>query len=74
MRILYLLILFFSFNFLSAQTYDDYIGGGHNQNITVTTSSDFQPPGMDEIAEGANTLTVSGLTGKLMKQTKQKMT
>jgi uncharacterized protein (DUF1800 family) len=49
---------------LAAQTYDDYVGGGHDQNITVTTSSDFQPPGREQIAAGANTLTISGLTGK----------
>ena len=64
MRILSLL-LFSCFSFLlHAQTYDDYIGGGHDQNITVTTSSDFQPAGGDEVAEGSNTLTLSGLTGR----------
>jgi uncharacterized protein (DUF1800 family) len=51
---------------LNAQTYGDYIGGGHDQNITVTTSSDFQPPGWEEVAAGANTLAVTGLTGKLI--------
>lgn len=66
MRNLYLLFVFLLFNFLSAQTYNDYIGGGHDQNITVTTSSDYQPPGSEEVAEGANTLAVYGLTGKLI--------
>ncbi|MEL7220323.1 MAG: DUF1800 family protein [Bacteroidota bacterium] len=66
MRILHLLYLFLLWSGLNAQTYGDYIGGGHDQNITVTTSSDFQPPGWDEVAEGANTLAVSGLTGKLI--------
>lgn len=65
MRILFLLLLFFSSILLSAQTYGDYIGGGHDQNIIVTTSSDFQPPG-GEVAEGSNTLAISGLTGKLI--------
>ena len=50
----------------AAQTYGDYVGGGHDQNITVTTSSDFQPEGATEAAEGANTLKVAGLTGKLI--------
>lgn len=66
MRIVFLLLLFFSSILSNAQTYGDYIGGGHDQNITVTTSSDFQPPGFDEVAEGSNTIAVSGLTGKLI--------
>jgi hypothetical protein len=66
MRILSLLLLFFFSFLLSAQTYGDYIGGGHDQNITVTTSSDFQPPGFEEVAEGSNTLAIPGLTGKLI--------
>ncbi len=66
MRTLHLLFLFLLWNGLNAQTYGDYIGGGHDQNITVTTSSDFQPPGWVETAEGANTLRVDGLTGKLI--------
>jgi len=50
----------------AAQTYGDYVGGGHGQNITVTTSSDFQPEGAEQVAEGANTLEINGLTGKLI--------
>lgn len=66
MRVLCLLPFLCYSILLSSQTYGDYIGGGHDQNITVTTSSDFQPPGWEEIAEGSNTLTISGLTGKLI--------
>ncbi len=66
MRTLFFLLFLFSSILLSSQTYDDYIGGGHDQNIIVTTSSDFQPPEWEEIAEGSNTLTISGLTGKLI--------
>lgn len=66
MRILVLFPLLFSFTLLNAQTYGDYLGGGHSQNITVTSSSEFQPPGSDEIAESSNTLGISGLTGKLI--------
>lgn len=66
MRILFLLLLSFCSVLLSAQTYEDYIGGGHDQNITVTTSSDFQPAGSEQVAEGTNTLTIPGLTGKLI--------
>lgn len=66
MRILSLLFLLFHSMLFYAQTYEDYIGGGHDQNITVTTSSDFQPPGWEQVAKGSNTLTISGLTGKLI--------
>ncbi|MEL6923541.1 MAG: DUF1800 domain-containing protein, partial [Bacteroidota bacterium] len=59
------LLLCYSF-FISAQTYNDYVGGGHAQNITVTTSSDFQPADSEQVAAGANTLAVPGLTGKLI--------
>jgi len=64
MRIPVLLFLLCYSIFLSAQTYNDYIGGGHDRNITVTTSSDFQPQGSEQLAKGSNTLTISGLTGK----------
>ena len=66
MRIPFLLLLLCYSIFLSAQTYTDYVGGGHNQNITITTSSDFQPSGREQVAAGANTLGISGLTGKLI--------
>ncbi len=66
MRILFLLFLFINSIPLSAQTYRDYIGGGHDRKITVTTSSDFKPDGWEQVAKGSNTLTISGLTGKLI--------
>lgn len=64
MRIFILMMLLGCTTLLRAQTYNDYIGGGHSRGITVTTSSDFQPDGQEEKAEGINTLTISGLTGK----------
>ena len=66
MRILFFILFLYCSNLLSAQTYGDYVGGGHNENITVTTSSDFQPPGWEQTAEGSNTLAVYGLTGKII--------
>ncbi len=66
MRILFLLPLLCCSIVMSGQTYFDYVGGGHDQNITVTTSSDYQPPGWEEVAEGSNTLMVYGLTGKII--------
>ena len=62
-----LLFLLLSYAYSSAaQTYGDYVGGGHDQNITVTTSSDFHPDGAERAAEGANTVKINGLTGKLI--------
>ncbi len=61
-----LLLLLGYASLLGAQTYGDYIGGGHDQNITVTTSSNFQPDGALRVAEGPNTIRVYGLTGKLI--------
>jgi len=66
MRTLLLLLLLCYAGIAATQTYGDYIGGGHDQNIKVTTSSDFQPDGAEAVANGANTLEVTGLTGKLI--------
>ncbi len=66
MRIIILTLLLGITQLMGAQTYDDYVGGGHNRNITVTTSSDFQPEGSERVAAGVNTLTIPGLTGKLI--------
>lgn len=61
---LFFILLLGASHVLSAQTYSDYVGGGHHRNITVTTSSNFQPEGQDRIAEGNNTITIDGLIGK----------
>lgn len=66
MRIIILALLLGCTFFADAQTYDDYVGGGHARNITVTTSSDFQPEGSERVAAGAKTLAIPGLTGKLI--------
>jgi len=66
MRIVFLFLFLYHSHLLGAQTYGDYIGGGHDQNISVTTSSDFQPEGRQQAATGSKTLQVSGLTGKLI--------
>ena len=49
-----------------AQPYDDYIGAGHHEGITVTTSSDFQEFGWDRIASGHKTINGDGLDGPRM--------
>ena len=66
MKRLCLLLLLGCASLLQAQTYGDYVGGGHDQNIIVTASSDFQPDGAVRVAEGSNTLKINGLTGKLI--------
>ena len=66
MRIVILICLLGMSHLAVAQTYSDYVGGGHARNITVTTSSDFQPEGSERVAAGTNTLAIPGLTGKLI--------
>ena len=67
------LSIFFFFSFFifltQAQNYDDYLGGGHDENISVTTSSDFQMEGWTQTASGDKTIAVSGLDGKLFDST-----
>lgn len=64
---LFLLILvFLPTCFISAQVYDDYIGGGHSEGISIQTSDDFQLSGWEQSANGENTLNNAGLEGKLM--------
>lgn len=50
----------------SGQIYEDYVGGGHSDGITVTASSNYQPWGWEQIALGQNTINGNGLEGKLM--------
>lgn len=49
----------------SGQIYDDYIGAGHNQGITVTSSSDLQQTGWSQTASAEKTINGDGLEGKL---------
>ncbi len=50
----------------SAQVYDDYLGAGHSEGIQVTTSSNYQAFGWDEIASGEATLNGAGMDARLM--------
>ena len=45
----------------SAQYYEDYIGAGHSEGITVTSSSEHQFFGWEEIASGSSTIDGSGM-------------
>ena len=44
------LIALFSFSLAQGQIYDDYIGAGHFEGVTVTASDQHQAFGWDEIA------------------------
>lgn len=59
-------VLSISSMLLSAQVYDDYVGGGHDEGIIIITSDDYQADGWEQIASGENTLNGMGLEGKLM--------
>ncbi len=65
-KIILSLLLFLPIGFLSAQIYDDYIGGGHSEGISIQTSDNFQMSGWNHSANGENTLNSEGLEGKLM--------
>lgn len=49
-----------------APVYDDYIGAGHSEGITVSTSSDFELPGQTRHAAGARTIDGGGLDADRM--------
>ncbi len=67
MKNLILTLLFvLPITFLSAQIYDDYIGAGHSQGISIQTSDNLQISGWEQSAVGENTLNTNGLEGKLM--------
>ena len=61
-----LILLIFLFNISQAQVYEDYIGAGHSEGITVTTSDNHSLWGWEEIASGEKTLNGNGLDAKLM--------
>ncbi|MCF6171396.1 MAG: DUF1800 domain-containing protein [Bacteroidales bacterium] len=62
----FLLSLLFVFTAKSYGQYDDYLGAGHSQGITVTSSSNYQPWGWEQTALGENTINGNGLEGRLM--------
>ena len=61
-----LILLIFLFNIAQAQVYEDYIGAGHSEGITVTTSDNHSFWGWDEVAAGENTINGHGLDARLM--------
>ncbi len=61
-----LILLIFLFNVAQAQVYEDYIGAGHSEGITVTTSNNHSYWGWDEVAAGENTINGNGMDARLM--------
>lgn len=61
---IFLLLVLFCLK-LPAQVYDDYVGGGHAEGVTVFSSSEYQFNGWDEAATADKTITGDGLEGKL---------
>lgn len=51
---------------LQAQTYTDYLGAGHSNGITVSSSSEQQPNGWAETAAAINTVNGKGMDGRLL--------
>lgn len=60
-----LTILFFSIGII-AQSYTDYLGAGHSNGITVTSSNQLSKSNWNEEASGAKTIDGSGLDGRLL--------
>ena len=48
-----------------AQGYQDYVGAGHNNGVSVLASSELELPAESQ-ASGANTISGAGLDGRLM--------
>ncbi|NNC83724.1 MAG: DUF1800 family protein [Flavobacteriales bacterium] len=69
-RILYSLSALFLIHSIEAQIYEDYIGAGHSEGVTVTTSSDYQAFGWSQMASGENTIDGSGLDADYMEVTR----
>lgn len=61
-----LLLLVYCCSLSYSQTYTDYIGAGHNEGMTVSSSSQFQLNSWDESATGEQTIDGSGLEGQTM--------
>lgn len=62
-----LLYTCFCFSIIShAQEYSDYLGAGHSNGITVSSSSDQTRSNWNETANGTNTINGSGLDARLL--------
>lgn len=60
------LVTMFFLSVSYAQVYSDYLGAGHQEEITVISSSDFQEEDWDEAATGDKTINGDGLDEQTM--------
>ncbi len=65
MRQLFFFLLTFPLA-LQAQFYEDYIGSGHAEGVTVTSSDELQLFGQSFTASGANTINGQGMDARYM--------
>ncbi len=65
----YFLLIFFGIVIINpscAQEYSDYLGAGHANGITVTSSSEQHKANWNEVAAAENTINGKGLDGRLL--------
>ena len=60
------ILVCFALNYSFSQVYDDYIGAGHDEGITVSSSDEQIRPGWNESAAANNTINGDGLDGRLL--------
>ena len=65
MKRLLLVFLLIGFS-TTAQVYSDYLGAGHSNGITVTSSSNHERSGWFEAAQAENTINGKGLDARLL--------
>ncbi len=66
MRSHIIIVLFTISSGLFGQSYNDYLGAGHSEGITVTSSSQLTKANWKEQAAGINTINGSGLDARLL--------
>jgi uncharacterized protein (DUF1800 family) len=66
MRYIVLIFVIIAPIFSNAQGYTDYLGAGHSNGITVTSSSEQGQSGWIETASAINTINGKGLDGRLL--------
>jgi len=72
------LCLFLIYDFTAAQTYDDYLGGGHSIGVTATSSDNSSTPlaavdgsGLDQDVQGASRFLAHATLGPTMAEIEQ---
>lgn len=63
--LIFLLLLAFTQN-AKSQAYTDYVGAGHSNGVTVSSSSEYSRDGWAEKARGINTMNGNGLDARLL--------